>query len=134
MSRRQFKRVREKYAQNYLDHMEDRVNRGLIYLLTGSGVNLKWSNKLRTTAGRAHALRKGPYDGALQDISVRFDPSNKTKYFATIELNEKVIDKPQRLADTLAHEYAHICEFLIDHRGGPYPVGGKAHGRGFRRW
>ena len=49
-------------------------------------------------------------------------------HHASIELAEKIIDSPQRLVDTLAHEFCHLANFMVG------AVTERPHGREFRGW
>ncbi|EDQ90998.1 uncharacterized protein MONBRDRAFT_23840 [Monosiga brevicollis MX1] len=75
-------------------------------------LELKWSNRLNTTAGRA-VLR-------LQRAT-----GHRT---ASIELSTKVVDSKEKLENTLCHELCHVAAWLINGVNKP------PHGRVFKGW
>ncbi|KAI8913815.1 SprT-like family-domain-containing protein [Powellomyces hirtus] len=77
-------------------------------------LEISWSRKLNTTAGRCFQERtfsKGAFT-----------------YTARIELSVKVIDNVQKLRITLAHEMCHAAQWVINHTNKP------AHGPIFKYW
>lgn len=97
-------------AKDFVQELDKKIAGGQIGALTAftGGVKIVWNKKLTTTAGLAKCER-GLY------------PS------ATIELSDKLINNQERLLDTVAHEFCHVMNELIN--GDP-----RAHGAGFREW
>lgn len=50
------------------------------------------------------------------------------QHFASIELAEKIIDRPERLVNTLAHEFCHLANFMISN------IRDQPHGESFKGW
>lgn len=71
---------------------------------------IKWSNRLLTTAGRAILRRKASSREAF------------------IELSMKVCDNEDRLRHTLVHELCHAAAWLFDGTSKP------PHGQAFKKW
>lgn len=87
-SKRLFKKEKHEIAQAFLAQLECKVGSGLISKWTAStgGIQIVWSKRLRTTAGRALVRRR-----RVQRDSCPGEKST-TGYTATIELSEKVLD------------------------------------------
>lgn len=66
-------------------------------------IELVWSNRLNSTAGRAHLMNT---TDAAGNRAVNYK----------VELALKVVDNPARLRNTLAHELCHIACWTIDKR------------------
>lgn len=64
----------------------------------------------------------------LTHFSRKVLPSGILKFDARIELSTKVLDNPQRLRMTLAHEMCHVAAWLLSHTAKP------PHGRVFYGW
>ena len=47
------------------------------------------------------------------------DLADDSRYMARVELSSKVVDCPDRLRRTLAHELCHVAAWLIDHSSKP---------------
>ena len=96
-------------AKEFFRELDKKLTGGQIGDLTActGGVKILWNKRLTKTAGLADCKR-GLY------------PS------ATIELSEKIIDDQERLLNTVAHEFCHVANTLID--------GDYSHGSGFKKW
>lgn len=98
------------------------------------GIKIFWSKTLRSTAGRANWKRTitkpsgSPIKGDPNSRNVEQQPGVIVKHFASIELAEKIIDRPERLFDTLAHEFCHLANFMIS------GIRDQPHGESFKRW
>ena len=77
-------------------------------------LELRWSPKLLTTAGRAHGKRR------VAGLALRVD--------AHVELSTKVLDCYSRLRSVLAHELCHVAAFVVDQCFKP------PHGTVFHKW
>lgn len=80
-------------------------------------LEIKWNNRLATTAGLTHYRREVFADALLPP-----------RYLAHIELSSKVVDTREKLQRTLAHEMCHCAGWLIDHVAKP------PHGPVFKAW
>lgn len=87
------------------------------------GVRFIWSKTLNTTAGRANWKRETTKtrqpDGSVTVVH---------KHHASIELAEKVIDDEERLLNVIAHEFCHLCNFMIS------GIKDQPHGKQFKDW
>jgi len=94
---------------------------------SAGGIQIIWSKKLNSTAGRANwkreALRSKPADGSTSSAT-----TTTYRHHASIELAEKVIDDADRLRNVLAHEYCHLANFMISN------IKNNPHGREFKAW
>lgn len=111
---REFKKNRVQLAETFLTELDKRVCDGALSRLYSStgGIQLTWSKTLITTAGRAK--HRGRFGGTGQSGS--------------IELGEKMIDRPDRLYETLAHEFCHLTTMGLDGDLNDY------HGPRFKAW
>ncbi|GAB1317634.1 HMG box-containing protein [Madurella fahalii] len=118
-----FERIKHDMAEEFLKELDTVVTGGKLAELTAStgGIQLVWSNKLKTTAGRAHwkgeTIRTGGPEG-----------TTKRKHRAWIELSDKVVDNEHRLLNTLAHEFCHAATYMIS------GVTKNPHGPEFKAW
>ncbi|KAI0762076.1 SprT-like family-domain-containing protein [Irpex lacteus] len=98
---------REKYAQDLFEELNRAVFKGGLPKET----QLKWSNRLLTTAGRA-----------------RWKKSRDGSQTSEIELATKILDCDERIRNTLSHEMCHLACWIID--GDPK----EGHGKAFKSW
>lgn len=117
-------------AESAVRELDDTVTQGRISALSAAtgGIKIVWSKKLNTTAGRANWRREGT---AAKPFAAEAAGGTATKTYihhATIELAEKVIDGPDRLLNTLAHEFCHLATFMISN------VRDRPHGPEFKSW
>jgi len=101
----------QKLAEDTVCQLNMRVFGGRI----PEDIELIWSKRLNTTAGRANwkRIRKETGDDVHQ---------------CSIELSTKVLDNEERVLNTVAHELCHLAAWVIDGEIQP------AHGRSFKRW
>lgn len=76
-------------------------------------MELRWNARLSRTAGRCMFFDDSKYGGGR---------------IAEIELSPRVLDSPERLRTTLAHEMCHAAQWLVDGEARP------PHGSAFWRW
>ncbi|KAA8906512.1 SprT-like family-domain-containing protein [Sphaerosporella brunnea] len=78
-------------ALQFIQEMDRKIENGAVgkYYACQGGLRLEWNQSLRTTAGRARMTR------------------------GIIELSPKIITGEERLYDTLAHEFCHLCVWAI---------------------
>ncbi|CCM01310.1 uncharacterized protein FIBRA_03359 [Fibroporia radiculosa] len=98
---------RESYARELFDELNHEIFEGGI----PSETQLKWSNRLLTTAGRA-----------------RWHRSKDGVQTSEIELATKVLDCDERIRNTLSHEMCHLACWIINEN----PK--EAHGPTFQKW
>ena len=126
-----FDLTKKEMAQELLNELDAKIAEGKIGVLAAStgGVNINWSNTLRSTAGRANWRRTvtkssgSPIKGKVSE-----GPGIKVEHFANIELAEKVIDCEERLVNTLAHEFCHLANFMVSN------IRDQPHGASFKSW
>nr|POF15048.1 hmg box-containing protein c19g7.04 [Quercus suber] len=112
-------------AESFLTELDQTITSGEISALAAptGGVKLTWSKTLKQTAGRANwrneKTRAQHLDGSVTVSS---------KHHASIELAEKVIDDETRLLNVLAHEFCHLCNFMIS------GIKDQPHGKQFKEW
>jgi predicted SprT family Zn-dependent metalloprotease len=83
-------------------------------------VPVTWNARLRRTAGRCLFITESPHGSKAA-------AANKQRS-AAIELSPRVLDDPERLRSTLAHEMCHAAQWLLDGVAKP------PHGEAFRKW
>ncbi|KAK6397515.1 hypothetical protein LTR65_006492 [Meristemomyces frigidus] len=116
---------KHRIAEDFLAELDRTVTDGKVGELAEStgGVRFIWSKTLNSTAGRANWKRettKTRYpDGTTSVVH---------KHHASIELAEKVIDDEDRLLNVIAHEFCHICNFMVS------GIKDQPHGRQFKEW
>ncbi|KAJ9659779.1 hypothetical protein H2201_007215 [Coniosporium apollinis] len=113
-------------AESFVKELDHTVTQGRISALSAStgGIKIVWSKKLNTTAGRAKWRREGTTKTSTTDGGA----TRTYIHHATIELAEKIIDTPDRLLNTLAHEFCHLATFMISN------VWDNPHGKEFKSW
>lgn len=113
-------------AESFLRELDERITDGKLADLasTTGGIQIKWTNKLNTTAGRANWRRETTRTKTTETEEVTV----WHQHHASIELAEKVIDDEHRLLNVIAHEFCHLANFMI---GG---VTGNPHGKEFKAW
>lgn len=120
-ARRTFDAGKESTAQAFLHLLDRRItNRSLSALAESTGgIRIVWSKTLNSTAGRASwkkTTTKSPTAGTV------------VHHHATIELASKVLTGQAQLYNTLAHEFCHLCNFMIS------GVRDQPHGTSFKAW
>ncbi|KAK0673584.1 SprT-like family-domain-containing protein [Cercophora samala] len=117
-----FEAARASLAESFLSLLDTRIASSQISSLSAStgGIKIIWSRTLATTAGRAN-WRKETYHPPKV-------PQTLVRHHASIELSTKVITTPDRLYNVLAHEFCHLCNFMIS------GVTTNPHGREFKAW
>ncbi|RMZ03031.1 hypothetical protein D0862_05810 [Hortaea werneckii] len=112
-------------AEEFLQEVDVRVTGGKIRDLakdTG-GVRFIWSKTLNSTAGRANWKRE-----TIRTKQLDGTTSVSHKHHASIELAEKVIDDEERLLNVIAHEFCHLCNFMVS------GIKDQPHGKQFKDW
>ncbi|WEW60605.1 hypothetical protein PRK78_006092 [Emydomyces testavorans] len=147
--KREFDKKKASLADEFFKELDNSVTGGEIQKLAAAtgGVQIIWSKKLNTTAGRAnwkreHIKQKRSVQEAsscfaatpdssksASTISSTHSSSNTTyRHHASIELADKVVDSDDRLFNTLAHEYCHLANYMISN------VRDNPHGASFKEW
>ncbi|KAI9852539.1 MAG: hypothetical protein M1838_000407 [Thelocarpon superellum] len=125
-SKADFNRRKRQVALQFLRELDEKVTSGRVGELaaTTGGVQILWSKKLISTAGRANWKREAIRDRSMGGATV----APTYRHFASIELAEKVIDDEDRLINVIAHEYCHLANFMIS------GVKDCPHGKEFKEW
>jgi len=116
---------KHRIAETFLSELDRTITDGQVQELAKStgGVRFIWSKMLNSTAGRANWKRETTKtrqpDGTVSVVH---------KHHASIELAEKVIDDEDRLLNVIAHEFCHLCNFMIS------GIKDQPHGRQFKDW
>lgn len=143
-----FDKKKYSLAASFLKDIDLKINNGQLEALAAStgGINLIWSKKLTSTAGRANWRREN-----VPSLSPGEDISTAYRHHASIELAEKIIDcegglpdllliilglqltncdsvLSDRLFNVIAHEYCHLANFMIS------GVKNNPHGKEFKEW
>lgn len=116
---------KKQIAQDFLQELDKTIVDGKLAELAAAtgGVQLIWSKKLNTTAGRANWRRE-----KIRDPQPDGSISTWYRHTANIELAEKVIDDEVKLINVVAHEFCHLCNFMVNGmRDNP-------HGKEFKEW
>jgi hypothetical protein len=124
-AKKAFEASKQDTAEAFLKELDNKITNGEVSELaaSGGGVQIIWSKKLNSTAGRANWKRE------CTRITLPNGAVEKTfKHFASIELAEKVIDDEERLINVLAHEFCHLANFMVS------GVKDNPHGKEFKQW
>ncbi|KPI44210.1 HMG box-containing protein C19G7.04 [Cyphellophora attinorum] len=125
-----FDAIKDKVANDLLTYLDNNITGGKLKQASAStgGVRIIWSKTLRTCAGRANYLKKvqpgiapsppsSPRMGArviTKDEIVAASPTKSVvHYHLNIELAVKVIDREERIVNTLSHEFCHMASYII---------------------
>lgn len=126
--RRAFNQTKQEIAEQLLQELDTTITNGELGRMTAltGGIKIIWSNKLRSTAGRAiykmvPALNQGPRGAVSSDAS-------QDQHHASIELSDKVIDNRHRLLNVVAHEFCHLANFMVSR------ILNNPHGKEFKAW
>ncbi|KAK6609031.1 hypothetical protein H4I96_02962 [Botrytis cinerea] len=127
-SKKAFSLSKHAIASDFLLELDTKITSGRIAELSAStgGVQIIWSKKLITTAGRANWKR----ETVKSPLTTNTDGKAPTtfRHYASIELAEKVIDDENRLLNVLAHEFCHLANFMISN------IKTNPHGKEFKEW
>ncbi|ESZ96770.1 hypothetical protein SBOR_2840 [Sclerotinia borealis F-4128] len=127
-SKKAFSTAKHTIASDFLAELDAKITSGRIAQLSAStgGVQIVWSKKLNTTAGRATWKRETV---KLPPLSTNSKPvPTQYSHYASIELAEKVIDDENRLLNVLAHEFCHLANFMVSN------IKTNPHGKEFKVW
>ncbi|KAK4203588.1 SprT-like family-domain-containing protein [Triangularia verruculosa] len=118
-----FEATRTNLASTFLALLDEKITNSQLTALSAptGGIKILWSKTLATTAGRANWKRE----------TLRPTPTNPTpavRHHCSIELSTKVITTPHRLYNVLAHEFCHLCNFMIS------GITTNPHGKEFKAW
>lgn len=124
-AKRGWKSRKHDLATSFLAELDQTIASGQISTLSAStgGVKIIWSKTLQKTAGRANwKCEKTKTQHTDRSITMT------SKHHASIELAEKVIDDEERLLNVVAHEFCHLCNFMIS------GIKDQPHGKQFKEW
>ncbi|KAK3485299.1 SprT-like family-domain-containing protein [Neurospora hispaniola] len=142
LARQLFDTHKHSLATHFLALLDARLTSSRLSALTAStgGIKIVWSKTLNTTAGRANWKKESitttntnttrlPHSGGGGAKQKEGEKEVVTvKHHASIELATKVLSTPERLFNTLAHEFCHLAVFMID------GVTARPHGAEFKAW
>lgn len=123
-AKKNFEKEKHDLAAKCLTTLDNVITNGRLSELSAStgGVQIKWTNMLHTTAGRAHWKREPIRNAAASDGGARY------RHHASIELAQKIITDENRLLNVVAHEFCHLATFMISNDTK------SAHGKEFKSW
>ena len=143
--RRLFEKNKHALANSFLAEIDEVIGDNRVSNLADStgGIEVIWSKKLSSTAGRANWKREAVRSRtAVVNVSAPM-----VRHYASIELAEKVIDDEgetfktssvprentnhaiqDRLYNVIAHEYCHLANFMIS------GIKDNPHGASFKAW
>jgi predicted SprT family Zn-dependent metalloprotease len=123
-TKKTFESKKHELARSFLEELDTVITGGRLGELAKAtgGIQLNWTNKLNTTAGRANWKRETIRTSTSSGVDVQH------KHHASIDLAEKVIDDETRLLNVIAHEFCHLANFMIS------GVTGNPHGKEFKGW
>lgn len=135
-AKKAFDSEKEQMANDLLAALDKYITNSKISEMSAStgGIQIIWSKTLRSTAGRANWKRTvskpsgSPVKGSPDSQSIEKQPGVVVQHFASIELADKIIDRPERLVNTLAHEFCHLANFMVS------GVRDQPHGESFKKW
>ncbi|KAG8937263.1 hypothetical protein FRC02_000033 [Tulasnella sp. 418] len=111
-------RYLEGYARELFDDLNEHVFNNLL-----DGCVIVWSKLLSSTAGKAFLKKEKAIGGILIT-----NPDGSTKYGLKIELSTKVVDREERVRNTLSHEMCHLSTWIVDGVDSP------DHGSAWKKW
>ncbi|CAK7266712.1 hypothetical protein SEPCBS57363_002228 [Sporothrix epigloea] len=136
-----FQNSKHEMAEKFLAELDNTITDGQLSSLAAAtgGVQILWTNKLNTTAGRANWRRETlrpkyatpstqAEHGTGSDTSNTATTAARVHHHASIELAEKVIDDEHRLLNVIAHEFCHLANFMVS------GITGNPHGKEFKAW
>ncbi|KAK3388551.1 SprT-like family-domain-containing protein [Sordaria brevicollis] len=125
--RQAFNTHKHSLATTFLSLLDTRLTSGRLSSLTANtgGIKIVWSKTLNTTAGRANWKKESITSRPCRQQQ---EEKKEVKHHASIELATKVLSTPERLFNTLAHEFCHLAVFMID------GVTTRPHGAEFKAW
>lgn len=127
--RKTFDGQKHQLATSFFRELDTKVADGRVTTMAESagGIQIIWSKKLHSTAGRA-CWRRETLRSKCAEGSTSSATATTYLHHASIELAEKVIDDADRLRNVLAHEYCHLANFMIS------AVRNNPHGKEFKAW
>ncbi|CAI7568311.1 unnamed protein product [Penicillium glandicola] len=115
------------FAEEFLRHLDnafdDRISR--MTEETG-GIKIIWTKNFRNTAGRATVRSERFLRG-----ETGIEEPGRRRYYATIELSEKVLDSEDKILCTMTHEYCHLLDIMVTENRAKGTV---QHGASFKQW
>ncbi|KAG8625339.1 hypothetical protein KVT40_007090 [Elsinoe batatas] len=153
LARKTFDEIKEQLAIDFVAELDQTICQGQIAAATAStgGIKIIWSKTLNSTAGRASWKRETIRTRTPQPALTASSPSPRSssptppldpplptlpstapavtyKHHCTIELALKILTSPERLHNTLAHEFCHLATYIIS------GVKDRPHGPEFKAW
>ncbi|OQE43717.1 hypothetical protein PENCOP_c003G08937 [Penicillium coprophilum] len=115
------------FAEEFLRHLDNAFNSQISSMTKETGgIKIIWTKNFRNTAGRATVRSERLLKGAAN-----LEEPGKRRYYATIELSEKVLDSEDKILCTLTHEYCHLLDILVTENRAK---GTAQHGASFKQW
>ncbi|KAJ5504130.1 hypothetical protein N7463_007004 [Penicillium fimorum] len=123
----EFNQKKIAFAEGFLRHLDNTFNSQISNMTKETGgIKIIWTKNFRNTAGRATVRTERFLKG---EASVE-EPA-KRRYYATIELSEKVLDSEDKILCTMTHEYCHLLDIMVTENRAK---GTAQHGASFKQW
>lgn len=115
------------FAEEFLQHLDNTFNNQIARMTEETGgIKIIWTKNFRNTAGRATVRSERFFRG-----EAGVEEPGKRRYYATIELSEKVLDSEDKILCTMTHEYCHLLDILVTENRAK---GTAQHGASFKQW
>ncbi|OQE13447.1 hypothetical protein PENFLA_c048G10068 [Penicillium flavigenum] len=113
------------FAEEFLRYLDNAFNDQISRMTEETGgIKIVWTKNFRNTAGRATVRSERFLKGAVEE-------PGKRRYYATIELSEKVLDTEDKILCTMTHEYCHLLDIMVTENRAK---GTAQHGASFKQW
>ncbi|KAJ5206133.1 hypothetical protein N7491_003248 [Penicillium cf. griseofulvum] len=115
------------FAEEFLRHLDNAFDSRISSMTKETGgIKIIWTKNFRNTAGRATVRSERFLKGAAG-----VEDPGKRRYYATIELSEKVLDSEDKILCTMTHEYCHLLDIMVTENRAK---GTPQHGASFKQW
>ncbi|KAJ5374800.1 hypothetical protein N7517_006806 [Penicillium concentricum] len=123
----EFNQKKTGFAEEFLQHLDNTFNSQISSMTKETGgIKIIWTKNFRNTAGRATVRTERVLKGAAG-----VEEPGKRRYYATIELSEKVLDSEDKILCTMTHEYCHLLDMMVTENRAK---GTAQHGASFKQW
>ncbi|KGO37821.1 hypothetical protein PEX1_089220 [Penicillium expansum] len=115
------------FAEEFLRHLDNAFDSQISRMTEETGgIKIIWTKNFRNTAGRATVRSERVLRG-----EAGVEEPGKRRYYATIELSEKVLDSEDKILCTMTHEFCHLLDMMVTENRAK---GTAQHGASFKQW
>ncbi|KAJ5942196.1 hypothetical protein N7516_002364 [Penicillium verrucosum] len=115
------------FAEEFIRHLDNAFNKQIARMTEETGgIKIIWTKNFRNTAGRATVRSEKFLRG-----EAGVEEPGRRRYYATIELSEKVLDTEDKILCTVTHEYCHLLDIMVTENRAK---GTAQHGASFKQW